>query len=133
MSPVGTVLNTTEALGQVSISPKKSGALRQVHFSPKKTSGSGLVGPLVRNTVVMTDGVASDLVITGRGLVDKPSPGPTGSNNISPLKVNSGLSNTFAILDSSLIEDGQFLPAMEMASVLLYLKRVLLPLASFGH
>lgn len=91
LEPVGIVLNG-------------SGSLGQARLSPKKTFRSPVVDLLMPqgNIVVMIDGVASDLVVKGRGMA--PSPSPT--------KVTS--SNTFAILDSTTLEDGISVPAIEL-------------------
>ncbi|KAF7154101.1 hypothetical protein RHSIM_Rhsim01G0107300 [Rhododendron simsii] len=103
LNPVGSVLHASGSHGQVSL-------------PSKLPSGSPGVASLPKNTVVMTDGVASDWVLPCRGLDAKTPPDPNGSNNIPPSKVHSGLSNIFAILQSTMIEEEHSVPAMEMAS-----------------
>ncbi|KAI8558971.1 hypothetical protein RHMOL_Rhmol04G0137800 [Rhododendron molle] len=90
---------------------KSTGALGQHSHSPKPASPA--VGSLPRNSIVMIDGVAFGWVGQHQGLEVK-TPPPPGC--LSPPKVSSGLSNTFAILQSTVFEDEQFIPAMEMAS-----------------
>lgn len=85
------------------------GVLRQV--SPVRKSGFSVdigkdnaMSPK-GNTLVMTDVIVSEIVVGSRGLIK--------SNSSSPkTKAKSSLSNTFAVLESTVHEDGQ--PVMEM-------------------
>ncbi|KAG5547461.1 hypothetical protein RHGRI_013227 [Rhododendron griersonianum] len=111
------VLPSEESVEQAMVNPegfglKSIGALGQHSHSPKLASPA--VGSLPRNSVVMTDGVAFGWVGQHQGLEVKTPLAPPGS--LSPPKVSSGLSNTFAILQSTVFEDEQSIPAMEMAS-----------------
>ncbi|KAG5547169.1 hypothetical protein RHGRI_012996 [Rhododendron griersonianum] len=105
-----TVLPSEESVEQAMVNPegfglKSTGVLGQYSHSPKLTSPA--VGSLPRNSVVMTDGVASSWVGQHQGLVVK-TPPPPGCH--SPPKVSSGLSNTFAILQSIVFGDEQYMP-----------------------
>ncbi|KAG5545007.1 hypothetical protein RHGRI_017464 [Rhododendron griersonianum] len=108
------VFGHTEASHKVKVAedggPKTAPAtFRQAHLSPKKTFRSPAVDFLMPqgNTVVMTNGVASDLVVKGRGMA--PCPSPTRNGSCFPA--------IEMVLESTALEDGISVPAIEMAPV----------------
>lgn len=104
VSPVEPVLFASESLGQVPF--------------PTKPYRSPSVGILLAqgNTVVMTDGVASGLSVSGRGLVEMVPHSAIRSqgspvNKASPVTLGLGMnrcSNTFSILETTLPDDTAF-------------------------
>ncbi|KAG5539167.1 hypothetical protein RHGRI_019653 [Rhododendron griersonianum] len=104
VSPVEPVLYASESLGQVPF--------------PTKPYRSPSVGILLAqgNTVVMTDGVASGLSVSGRGLVEMVPHSAIRSqgspvNKASPVTLGLGMnrcSNTFSILETTLPDDTAF-------------------------
>ncbi|KAG5535909.1 hypothetical protein RHGRI_023626 [Rhododendron griersonianum] len=104
VSPVEPVLYASESLGRVPFSTK-----------PYRSPSVGIL--LAQgNTVVMTDGVASGLSVSGRGLVEMVPHSAIRSqgspvNKASPVTQGLGMnrcSNTFSILETTLPDDTAF-------------------------
>ncbi|KAF7113421.1 hypothetical protein RHSIM_RhsimUnG0127600 [Rhododendron simsii] len=110
--PVGPVLNASNTLGHIPSSQKASG-------SP---SFDVLLSPRV-NTIVMPNGIASDLVVNNRGLVihegvgcsvDKGSPTTQG---LGKYRCKNRCSNVFSILESTLPKNGQASDVLDPAEL----------------